>query len=262
MIECLEEKDAVTFKVRVVPRASRSGFAGEQDGALRVRIAAAPVEGATGLVAGYAFDEGGGTSAANAVGGGLVGTLMGGASWGAGRNGGAVLLDGVNDFVELGNPVQLQFTGSMTVSAWVNSAAFPVDDAAIVSKRGSVGYQLDATVDRGPRTIGFKLTSGSGGNVFRYGATAMQANTWYFVTGVYNAATSEMHVYLNGQLDDGVLVGVVTSSQQNSTSNVNIGRRPSGNSFNVNGRIDDVRMYGRALTQAEIQADMNTPVAG
>jgi len=46
MIECLEEKDAVTFKVRVVPRASRSGFAGEQDGALRVRIAAAPVEGA------------------------------------------------------------------------------------------------------------------------------------------------------------------------------------------------------------------------
>lgn len=46
MIECIEEKDAVTFKVRVVPRASRSGFAGEHDGALRVRIAAAPVEGA------------------------------------------------------------------------------------------------------------------------------------------------------------------------------------------------------------------------
>jgi uncharacterized protein (TIGR00251 family) len=31
--------------VRVVPRASRSGFAGEHDGALRVRIAAAPVDG-------------------------------------------------------------------------------------------------------------------------------------------------------------------------------------------------------------------------
>jgi uncharacterized protein (TIGR00251 family) len=31
--------------VRVVPRASRSGFAGERDGALRMRVAAAPVEG-------------------------------------------------------------------------------------------------------------------------------------------------------------------------------------------------------------------------
>jgi len=46
MIECLEEKGRITFTVRVVPRASRSGFAGEHEGALRVRIAAAPVEGA------------------------------------------------------------------------------------------------------------------------------------------------------------------------------------------------------------------------
>ena len=46
MIECLEEKGGITFMVRVAPRASRSGFAGEHDGALRVRIAAAPIEGA------------------------------------------------------------------------------------------------------------------------------------------------------------------------------------------------------------------------
>jgi hypothetical protein len=67
-------------------------------------------------------------------------------------------------------------------------------------------------------------------------------------------------VYLNGQLDDATLVGTVTSTQRNSTANVNIGRRPTGNNFNFNGRIDDVRIYGRALSQAEIQADMNTPV--
>ena len=34
-----------------------------------------------------------------------------------------------------------------------------------------------------------------------------------------------MDVYLNGVLDNGALVGTVTSSQQNSTSNVNIGQR-------------------------------------
>ena len=161
-----------------------------------------------------------------------------------------------------GNPAALQFTGSMTVSAWVNSAAFPVDDAAIVSKRanGEVGYQLDTTVDRGPRTVGFKLTNSAGGTMVRYGATTLLANTWYHVSGVYNAATSELHVYVNGQLDDGTLLGTVTSTQRNSTVNVNIGRRPTGNSFNFNGRLDDVRVYGRALTLAEIQADMNTAV--
>ena len=215
-------------------------------------------------IAAYPFNEGSGTTAADASGSGLAGTLTNGATWGTGRNAGALLLDGVDDFVELGNPALLQLTGSMTVSAWVNSAAFPGDDAAIVSKRtsGEVGYQLDTTVDRGPRTIGFKLTNSSGGTMFRYGATTLQANTWYFVTGVYDAATSALHVYLNGQLDDGTLLGTVTATQQNSSANVNIGRRPGSNTNNSNGRIDDVRIYARALTQTEIQADMNTPVAG
>jgi uncharacterized protein (TIGR00251 family) len=46
MLKCVVENDGISFMVRVVPRASRSGFAGEHDGALRVRIQAAPVDGA------------------------------------------------------------------------------------------------------------------------------------------------------------------------------------------------------------------------
>ena len=73
-------------------------------------------------------------------------------------------LDGVNDYVNIGNPASLQINGSLTISAWINSSAYPADDAAVVSKRGNTvaGYQLDTTVDRGSRTIGFKLTSSAG----------------------------------------------------------------------------------------------------
>jgi len=46
MIDYLEKNGYLTFSVRVVPRASRSEIVGEHDGALRVRIAAPPVEGA------------------------------------------------------------------------------------------------------------------------------------------------------------------------------------------------------------------------
>jgi uncharacterized protein (TIGR00251 family) len=46
MIEYSEENGVLTFRVRVVPRASRSELVGEHDGALRVRIAAPPVDGA------------------------------------------------------------------------------------------------------------------------------------------------------------------------------------------------------------------------
>ena len=46
MINYTEKDGALVFKVRVVPRASRSELVGEHDGALRVRIAAPPVDGA------------------------------------------------------------------------------------------------------------------------------------------------------------------------------------------------------------------------
>ena len=36
----------------------------------------------------------------------------------------------------------------MTISAWINSTAFPRDDAAIVSSHDPLGYQLDTTVDQ------------------------------------------------------------------------------------------------------------------
>ena len=163
----------------------------------------------SGITAGYAFDETSGTTAADASGHGITGTLTNGPTFTPGKNGNAVTLDGVNDYVNLGNPTALQFTGSMTVSAWVYASAFPVDDAAVVSKRtaGEVGFQLDITKDTGPRTIGFKLTNSSGGQMFRYGATTLQLNTWYYITGVYNAANQSLDVYLNGALDNGHTAG-------------------------------------------------------
>ena len=68
---------------------------------------------------------------------------------------------------------------------------------------GSVGFQLDTTIDTGPRTIGFKLTNAGLTDMIRYGKTALTLNSWYFVTGVYDASARTMHVYLNGVLDDG-----------------------------------------------------------
>jgi len=41
-----EDEHAITLSVRVVPRASRSEITGYHDGALRIRVAASPVEGA------------------------------------------------------------------------------------------------------------------------------------------------------------------------------------------------------------------------
>jgi uncharacterized protein (TIGR00251 family) len=46
MIQFTEKNDAFVFTVKVVPRASKSEIVGEHDGALKVRIASPPVDGA------------------------------------------------------------------------------------------------------------------------------------------------------------------------------------------------------------------------
>ena len=180
-----------------------------------------------GPVAAYSFNEGAGTTVADSSGNNNPGTLINGPIWTGGIYGGSLSFDGLSDYVDLGDPVNLQLTGSMTISAWINPAIFPFDDAAIVSKRDSneVGYQLDATKDTGLRTIGFKLTNASGGTMFRYGATTLQPNQWYHVAGVYDAAAKTLTVYLNGQLDNGLLIGTITASQLNSPLDVTIGKR-------------------------------------
>jgi hypothetical protein len=208
------------------------------------------------LEAYWKFDEGSGQIALDSSGHGLHGTFKNEPRRIGGVLGGAVSLDGKNDYIDFGQSSALRFVRSMTISAWINSTAFPYDDAAIVSQRhGDFGYQLDTTIDRGPRTIGFKLTNACGDLMARYGATPLVLGTWYYVAGVYDADARMLDVYLNGQLDNGFLLGSVTGEQHSSRSAVYVGRG-SDPGFEFAGSIDDVHIYSFALTKAEIAADM------
>src|SRR5262249_45650213 len=80
--------------------------------------------------------------------------------------------------------------------------------------------------------------------------------------GVYDAQAHTLNVYLNGRNDNGCLLGTVTNRQRVSGMNTYIGRRASDSGFEFAGSIDDVRIYSRALTPTEIEADFKgTPGA-
>jgi hypothetical protein len=218
------------------------------------------------LEAYWMFDERAGSLARDASGHGEDGRFSHEPKRASGVRGGAVRLDGADDYLRIEQSSALRLTGSMTVSAWINSSAFPADDAAIVSSHGTgggagAGYQLDTTVDRGPRTVGFKLFNECGDLVARYGATPLVVNRWYHVAGVYDAQTQRLDVYLNGRVDNGVLIGSVTRGQRSSRRPTYVGRRSDGRGFEFAGLIDEVRIYSRALTKAEIAADMQGAVS-
>jgi len=226
-----------------------------------VTSAAAALTVDTSLVASYSFEEGTDATTVDSSGNNNVGSLVNGPTWTTGKIGKALSFAGPSNpqYVNIGNGTSLRITGSLTIGAWIYITSFPANDAAIVSKRSSVsrGYQLDVTPDTGSRTLGFKLTSSSNAKMMRYGATTLQVNRWYYMVGVYDATATSMNVYLDGRLDNGFLSGVVTSTQTDSSENVNIGRKPSLAGFEFAGTIDEVRMFSRALSAGDVQALYN-----
>ncbi len=213
------------------------------------------------LEAHWKLDEQSGRIARDSSGHGLNATFAGDPARVPGKLGGAVHVDGVNDYLDAGRAKAYRLVGSMTVSAWIRPSSFPVNDAAIVSNleesaHVTLGWQLDTTIDRGPRTIGFKLSDACAGFTARYGATPLVANTWYHVAAVFDAEQRRMDVYLNGVLDNGALVGNVTRMRRSSRLPLFVGRRSDVKGFGFIGSLDDVQIHSFALTAAEIVASM------
>src|SRR3989344_1263779 len=227
-----------------------------------------------GLVGYWPMNEATSTIAGDYSGNGNNGTLTGmsfpptsTSGWtNQGKRGGAINFDGVDDYVDVGSSTATQLTGSMTLSAWFKITANGGDDNDIVTKYygdTARGWQLKTTVDCGPRTIAIHISSG-GTSHQRCGSKTLSLNTWYHATGVYDASALTLDVYLNGSIDNGTLVGgAIPSSQDDAGSPVEIGCRnqtalnpcwSAPPNLTFNGAIDDVRIYNRALSAAEVKA--------
>jgi hypothetical protein len=216
----------------------------------------------SGLVVAYGFDAGSGTTVTDASPNAITGTISGATWTTSGRYGDALSFNGTTSYVNPGNPTPLKLTGSMTLEAWVMATGVPADDGQIIAKSGSaspsVGWQFKTSADTGTRTFAIAVSPDGSSLVQRYGTTVVALNTWYHVAGVYNAGAGTLDIYVNGVLDDGALSGTVPGSQFDPNLSVSIGKRSGGWYFQ--GTIDEVRVRNVALTAAQIQADMNTPI--
>ena len=211
----------------------------------------------TGLLAAYGFNEGSGLRAADASGNGLTALVLGAPWTSAGKYGAALSFRGRLDYVTLGDPAALRRTGSMTWSAWIFASDDPPRDGPIIAKSSASGWRLETSRDTGVTTFAVPVSADGTRLARRYSAALRSLNTWYHVAGVYDAAARTLDIYVNGVLSNGVLRGTVPARQYGSGS-VTIGRGPSGSFFR--GRIDEIRLYDRALRPDEIQWAMDTPI--
>jgi hypothetical protein len=234
------------YQVSAVNSAGQSGKSSE--------VSATPVA-QIGPVGGWKFDDGSGSTAADASGNGNTATLHG-ATWTAGKAGGALAFNGTNAYVTVPSTAALNsLKGQMTVTAWVNKAANLPGYGGIVGRREGTGWGDLWTLyynNSGNDEYGFSVNTSGGGASVTGPASTGALNQWVLLTGVYDGA--QVRLYVNG-----VQVGAAAASGliPDESSPLIIGAGDNG-SYGIGeyfkGAIDDVRVYNRALTPAEIQA--------
>ena len=141
----------------------------------------------------------------------------------------------------------------MTLEAWVNPSAVSSTWRDVIYK-GNDNYYLEATSTNASKPDAGMIAGGSYADAV--GTTALTASTWSYLTETYDGST--LKLYVNGtQVASVAHTGAIASS----TNALQIGGDTIYSQYFA-GLIDDVRIYNVALTAAQIQSDMATPVGG
>jgi hypothetical protein len=200
------------------------------------------------LIGMWHLDDGAGTTAEDSSGKGNHGTLENmdpAASWTEGRFAGALRFDGTDDFVDCGDDESLAATEEVTIEAWVNAEDLP--GVGVIAARGEFTYVL-ALDDANLAML--KIGDNTAWHTEVRGITPVTGG-WFHVAGTYMRSTGEARIYVNG-FEDGSTTGSGAAIGDRAAS-LSLGSASSYASRDFfSGLLDEVRLYDRALTAAEI----------
>lgn len=182
------------------------------------------------------------------------------------NNTGAFYFNGNNSYIAVKDTPSLRLANSdFTVSAWVSAYNFN-STKAILTKRlpgAGNGWTLNLTPYSDNPSQGFVFGEGglksAAGNSLTWDNGS---NSWHLVTVTYTLATQKMRIFINGQLQK-IVNGIASPSAAN-TAYLYIGSGDpnlGGGADKFFGSMTDIRIYNRAISQAEAQYMFNVPPA-
>ncbi|MBI5360698.1 MAG: DUF2341 domain-containing protein [Planctomycetes bacterium] len=214
-----------------------------------------PVYDETGLSGSWHFEDNAGTAADDSSGQSNNGTWSGSGAHctTSGRFGNAGQFNGSNDYVNTNNYIN-KFDVNFTIGMWVKTSSASM--TSVISKGFDVAGWGPYILIRSQATVTtsqFYLLSNSPSNSSA-GVNGISINdgNWHFLTGVRDGAV--MLYYIDGALQGSAAIPV--TENYNSNYNVLIGAKNGNGTIGeyFNGVIDEVRIYNRALSVAEIYA--------
>ena len=198
-----------------------------------------------GLVAAYGFEETTG-AVLDSSGSGFTGTISGATRSTTGQFGRSISFDGVNDWISVPDAAALDLTTGLTLEAWVNPTNVGYYRTIIAKTTNGLPVNYYLSISNGTLTFGFF----NGAWREHRASVGPALNAWSHVAATFNDAANQVVLYLNGTA---VLTSAETTSLTTNADQLRIGVGFPDEAFA--GRIDEVRVYNRALSAAEVAAD-------
>jgi predicted ribosomally synthesized peptide with SipW-like signal peptide len=201
-------------------------------------------DGETDLVAYYPFEG----SADDVSGNGYDGSITNQGAYVGGRSGRAVSFDGTEGYVNVPDASGLDGFSSLTVTAWFRLDGVGGPANTLVRKNGA--YLLQRTSDD---YVSFAVWDGGLADWKAVRTRVFDASdygTWHHVAGVFDPDGPTYTLYLDGTAVDSAATTATTVAE--SSAPLTIGGLED--QFSVDGALDDVRIYSRALPAEEIQS--------
>jgi hypothetical protein len=230
---------------------SLTAVARDATGNTRTSTAVAVEVHNTGLVAAYGFDETSGTTAVDAL-GHRNGTLVGGVTrTTSGRFGSALTLDGASGMVTVPDDSTLRLASGMTLEAWVRPSALS-NVSSILTKDQTSGFSYSLLANTAANVPSANVFTTSA--LAAAGPASLALGTWTHVAETWDGSTVRLYI-------DGAEVAnqPAAGSLAANAGQLKIGGSSTAGQF-FNGLVDEVRVFNRARTAAEIASDLNTPV--
>ncbi len=176
----------------------------------------------------------------------------------------SLTFDGISTYATMPSSPLLEISDSLTIEAWINASSWASipDEGTIVCKHGwSFGEEGFVLRAGGAGQLSMNIAGDSSGVNASWkevvsNSNALQLNTWYHVAGTFDG--NDLKIYINGVLaGTQPFQGTITSPI---SYNLNIGRLADVSQPFTRfwaGKMDEIRIWHRALTQTEIAANRN-----